>query len=137
MVDVRSLQKAVERRAKQLRDEAVRQVVEETSDAAPDRSGALRASIKSTPYEKRNIYGATIFSKLKYAGFTDAGTRAHLIRARRSRLLVFDGPGGDVFARQVRHPGTKGTNWFGSKARSGTNTVMQRRWRTALRGAAR
>ena len=44
-----------------------------------------------------------------YALIEEYGSRPHIIRARRRKMLRFPSGGGVVFRRQVRHPGTTGT----------------------------
>lgn len=86
-------------------------------------------------------------------GYVDKGTRAHLIRARRARFLHF-APGGraktsparlrsgsgsagsgDVFARQVQHPGTAARQFsklIGAKYRAQLKQYVARRIREAM-----
>ena len=47
-----------------------------------------------------------------YLGYHHDGTPAHTIRARRRKTLRFVSGGRVVYARQVRHPGTKGTHFL-------------------------
>ncbi|PWI15947.1 hypothetical protein DI272_18600 [Streptomyces sp. Act143] len=47
------------------------------------------------------------------------GTRPHLIRARRARALRFEVDGQIVFAKVVRHPGTRPNNFMGRALRLG------------------
>lgn len=42
-----------------------------------------------------------------YASHVEYGTRPHIIRPKRRRMLRFAMGGRDVFAREVRHPGTR------------------------------
>lgn len=44
--------------------------------------------------------------------FEHDGTRAHIIRARRRKVLRFPAGGRVVFAREVRHPGTQGSKFL-------------------------
>lgn len=47
-------------------------------------------------------------NRVKYAAPIDKGSRPHIIRPRRAKVLRFRGKNGQwVFARQVRHPGNK------------------------------
>mgnify|MGYP007071587094 FL=1 len=39
--------------------------------------------------------------------FQDLGTKAHIIRPKRAKVLHWVAPTGDVFAKEVHHPGTK------------------------------
>ncbi|WP_284576856.1 hypothetical protein [Streptomyces sp. 2P-4] len=47
------------------------------------------------------------------------GTRPHLIRPRRRKALRFEVGGDVVFAKLVRHPGTKPNNFLGRALRLG------------------
>ncbi|WP_234334281.1 hypothetical protein [Streptomyces sp. NRRL B-1347] len=47
------------------------------------------------------------------------GTRPHLIRPRRRKALRFDVGGEIVFAKLVRHPGTRAHNFLGIALRLG------------------
>lgn len=47
------------------------------------------------------------------------GTRPHLIRPRRRKALRFEAGGGRVFAKVVRHPGTRPNNFMGAALRAG------------------
>lgn|GEM_PF-2338014 len=55
----------------------------------------------------------SIKSPKRYASFVEFGTRPHIIRARKSKFLVFRGRSGAlVFRRSVKHPGTKPTHFL-------------------------
>lgn len=47
------------------------------------------------------------------------GTRPHIIVPRRAKALRFEAGGSVVFARRVRHPGTKANNFLGRALRLG------------------
>lgn len=46
-----------------------------------------------------------------YASFVDQDTQPHVIAARNARMLRFQVGGRVVFARSVKHPGTKGARF--------------------------
>lgn len=69
-------------------------------------TGALRRSIY-TVVEKKPL-GGTVGVGEKYGVFVEFGTRPHIIRPKTARVLRFKVNGQYVYARQVRHPGTKG-----------------------------
>lgn len=79
-----------------------------TSRRFVDRTGALRASI-SMGMARSFAQGPATFvdASARHAKFVEHGTRAHMIRAKRSRTLRFVVNGSTVFARKVMHPGTK------------------------------
>lgn len=75
----------------------------------PVKTGALRASIKSS--QSGNL-GWKIASPLHYAAAVEEGSKAHTIRPRGGKFLHFTVGGTEVFAREVRHPGTRGRRMF-------------------------
>lgn len=101
-----------------------------------------KTEIKSpSPYERTVSVDSDIYAML------DVGTKPHMIRPRRARILRFQTPfraktvpnqiasrGGSigantVFSRGVRHPGTKPRNWakvIAAKWRKQAPIVMQR-----------
>ena len=46
--------------------------------------------------------------------YVEEGTVAHLIRPKNAKALRWMGPSGPIFAKEVRHPGTKADPWLGS-----------------------
>jgi hypothetical protein len=93
-----------------------RQVVRRT----PKKTGALAASIHG-----RTIgpLSAEVTTSLHYGPHVEYGTRAHTIVPRSGRFLAFDTSGGRVFARRVRHPGTKGRHMFRDAAQASQGPV--------------
>ena len=79
---------------------------EKAYEIAPRRAGRLRKSIgvRRTRVGYEVVMGG---SEAPYASFVEFGTRPHLIRARRARALRFQLSGEVVYARYVRHPGSK------------------------------
>jgi hypothetical protein len=67
------------------------------------RSGEMARSLRSrtAPREVEWHYGAP------QALFLEEGTRPHVIRPKKAKALRWMGPNGPIFARSVRHPGTK------------------------------
>ena len=47
-----------------------------------------------------------------YALFLEHGTRPHIIRPKKKKSLRWSGKGGDIFAGEVHHPGTKATHFL-------------------------
>jgi hypothetical protein len=70
-------------------------------------TGRLKNSISMT--QSRAVYGQsmTIGSPLRYALAHHEGTRPHIITPNRAEVLRFSSRGRVVYARSVRHPGTK------------------------------
>jgi hypothetical protein len=78
----------------------------------PKRTGRLARGIR----EKVRVRGHTVVgildSEAPYTMFVENDTRPHVIRPRRARALRFLVGDRVVFARRVRHPGTKGRHMF-------------------------
>ncbi len=73
-----------------------------------DRTGELRSSIEHT---NNGVFSVRLRAMAPHGIFVEAGTRAHVIRARRVAYLRFQVAGRWVSRKEVRHPGTKPT-WF-------------------------
>lgn len=84
---------------------ALREIVRVT----PAVTGVLRASIATGVVTDSK---AEVTTRLHYAPHVEEGTRPHTIRPSRARILSWSGSSGRVFARSVRHPGTKGAHMF-------------------------
>ena len=70
----------------------------------PVKTGRLKASIRRRNATQRK---ATVVAHYS-ANFVDAGTKEHVIRARRAPRLVFEGRDGrTIFAKKVNHPRTR------------------------------
>jgi Bacteriophage HK97-gp10, putative tail-component len=85
-----------------------RQVLNRAKVLAPVDTGRLRSSLR---IESRSFLGLrtryTIGSDLNYASMVHDGTRPHIIRPKRAKALRFRVGGRIVYARMVRHPGTR------------------------------
>lgn len=81
---------------------------------APVDSGQLRNDIswkiEATP---RGPVGR-VYNRVKHALYVHEGTRAHVIRPTRAKLLAFKprGSGRTVFAKVVHHPGTRANRYL-------------------------
>jgi len=75
----------------------------------PVRTGALRASIKAN---RLGPLGWKISSPLPYVGPVEFGSPPHIIRPRSGKFLRFQSGSGTVYARSVRHPGTRARRMF-------------------------
>ena len=75
-----------------------------------ERSGALKASIRADVTADATSIVASVSSEgVLYAAIQEYGgtTAPHLIEPVKARALAFAGAGGTVFARRVRHPGSR------------------------------
>jgi hypothetical protein len=77
---------------------------------APKRSGRLAASTSADDVQAEGpwLLRSGVTSHAAYALFVHEPTRPHVILPRRSSVLRFTVKGRTIFARRVRHPGTKG-----------------------------
>jgi hypothetical protein len=106
---------------------AARSVETETKVKAPHRTYELRGSIKAS---NARSSGSTVEFDLvataDHARFVAEGTRAHIIRPRRMKVLRFKVGGVTVFAPIVHHPGTDpNPDWWSTPA-------LTARFRSAL-----
>lgn len=56
-------------------------------------------------------------ANVNYADAVESGTKPHVIRPKRARVLRFTASGAVVFARRVNHPGTAGLHMFANAGR--------------------
>ncbi|WP_327594709.1 hypothetical protein [Streptomyces chartreusis] len=87
--------------------------------AAQEAPGSMGDYIETDiRYGARGLEGAVICTHPKARLVLD-GTRPHLIRPRRARALRFEVGGDVVFAKLVRHPGTRPNNFLARALRLG------------------
>ncbi len=79
--------------------------LEEMRRRAPERTGRLKRSIRLQPAPVGGT--AVIGPTVPYAVFVEYGTRPHEILPVRAQALRFEVEGRVVYAKSVRHPGTK------------------------------
>lgn len=75
----------------------------------PVRTGNLGRTIGEGPISftgPRTVHGS-VHAKADYALYVHEGSRPHLIRPKRAQALRFQIGGRTVFAKLVRHPGTR------------------------------
>lgn len=91
----------------------IRRVVMETAvrvesgaiSRAPVDKGNLKKSMGRKTY--KGGMAAEVYNTAEYAPHVEFGTRPHEIRPKKGRLLSWVKSGKRIFARKVRHPGTK------------------------------
>jgi len=104
---LKELRKILERIPDHLRnilDDLTKETYEKAVQYAPVRTGFLRRNII---WRVEGLTGYVI-SQAPYSAFVEFGTRPHMIFPRRARALRFEVGGQVIFARYVRHPGTRG-----------------------------
>lgn len=103
--------------AVQLVQKAQRQTLTRAKITSPVDSGALRSShlaepIKVSGDKVTTEISATGGARQEYAMHVHEGTRPHVIKPRRKKVLSWKGPEGRVFASSVNHPGTPARPWL-------------------------
>lgn len=92
-----------------------------------DRTGKLSGTaFVSAPSQSEDGAEVKMVWPASYASFVDGGTRPHEIRPRRAASLRFDGSGGNpIFARAVKHPGTRPTSFAGEAAQIAERVLIR------------
>jgi hypothetical protein len=92
------LPERIERSRKRLASMLLQSIKDET----PVRTGALQQSLHWVPVGKTDeLWG------LYYGQYVIYGTRPHIIKPKNKKVLRFVIDGDVIFAKQVKHPGTK------------------------------
>jgi len=123
------------------------QVVREAKDLVPRKTDDLARSIGPGTLTRSF---AIVHANAGYAAYVEFGTRAHVIRPRRKRILAWPAnasgrrlsgrartnAGPMVFARKVRHPGTKAQPYLVPGAQkalagAGFRNIITRQWNEA------
>ncbi|ADX31945.1 tail component [Tsukamurella phage TPA2] len=88
----------------------IRRIATEARALVPVKTGNLGRSIREEQVKPTGPFRVTggVSADAPYARYVHDGTRAHIITPRNGQFLAFPGRSGQtVFARSVRHPGTK------------------------------
>ena len=86
-----------------------RRIANQARQDVPVRTGNLGRQVKEGAIRTvgpRTVHGS-VLDTADYALYVHEGTRPHLIRPRRAKALRFEIGGRTVFAKLVRHPGTR------------------------------
>lgn len=71
------------------------------------RTGLAERSIRTASARKGRTLSGTVYTVLDYGVYLHQGTNPHVIESRRKKALRWTDGGKFVFARRVKHPGTK------------------------------
>lgn len=82
----------------------------------PVRTGALKEGIRIISRPGYRFIGPD-HAKTEYDIFVEKGTKPHMISAKPGSVLAFKVGGKQVFARTVRHPGTRPNPFAANSAR--------------------
>jgi hypothetical protein len=80
--------------------------------SSPRRTGKMAASFKVKSATQRGAKVVAIF----YAKFVNRDTKPHTIKAKNAPSLIFNVGGRTIFARAVKHRGTRGTRFVDKAA---------------------
>ena len=92
---------------RQITNRATDVAYEEAVNAAPEKTGELKASIRIS--YKGNTMGKVV-ATAKYAGSVNLGAQPHVIIG--NPILKFEKGGQVLFRRYVEHPGIKGVHFM-------------------------
>jgi hypothetical protein len=109
-----------------------RKIVNQATIDAPVDKGFLRGQHGMTVKTMRTKVKGTVINRAKYAAAVHDGSGPHIIRARKKKALRFEVGGKVVFARSVRHPGTRGRPWLAKAAERAAVTAGFRFQRTVV-----
>lgn len=104
---------------------------EEMRRRAPERTGRLKRSIRRRVNLAR--LEAEVGPTVPYAIYVELGTRPHIIRPVRASALRFEVEGQIVFAKLVRHPGTRPQPFIWETAEA-VEREVERLWSQSWRG---
>jgi HK97 gp10 family phage protein len=111
-------------------EESAKFVFAEVREHAPVRTGRLRGLIALIKVHDLHY---VVGSPLKYAVYVERGTRPHIIRPRSARALRFMVGGETVFAKKVKHPGTKPQPFF-QRVLQKYHAQWKRIWKSVMGG---
>lgn len=104
---------------------------------APIKTGALRQGIKSREEPSPGALLIIFYTTLAYAPYILGGTRPHVIAAKNAKALrwvAHSGHGPVMFAKSVKHPGTK-PNPFPDRAVGPLGGIISQLFADAVREA--
>lgn len=99
--------------------DVTRQVLNRGTVLTPVDTGNLRArnKMRVDPGPPGGVVRGQVYNDTRYAEVVHDGTPPYVIRPRRAKALRFTVGGQVVFARSVRHPGSRGRPWLADAAR--------------------
>lgn len=113
--------------AQAVKDDRVRAL----QNAAPvGERGAVKRGVRGSVSPGVDRFRITLEDEEPAAGWTDKGTRPHVIVPRQRRALRWSSGSQVIFARKVNHPGYRGSKWW-------QNEVTRAKVRDAVRAALR
>lgn len=91
-----------------------RVIQQRAEELAPSRRVRRRRATRTVASVRRDVVTIRVAPSKRrwYLRLVETGTRAHVIRARRGRVLVFQGRRGTVAVQVVQHPGARARPWL-------------------------
>lgn len=113
ILDNGALKKFLTTEATRIVRDGQRAVLNSAKLRSPVDTGALRSShTAGNVTVSGNHVTAEVEATQDYAMFVHEGTRPHVIRPRRAKVLTWGSGAGRAFARSVNHPGTRRRPWL-------------------------
>ena len=129
--DLRIVANRLEEAIKKLIERLADYAEEEMKRRAPVKTGRLKHSIRKR-VDLINLE-AEVGPEVSYGVYVEFGIRPHIIRPVRARALRFEATGEIVFARLVRHPGTKPKPFIHETAEA-VEREVERIWKESWKG---
>lgn len=82
-------------------------MVQDMQAIVPVDTGNLKSAIKVTKEGEGRYRVGPDLTQAPYAWYVEFGTKPHIIKAKPGKSLKFQKDGKTIYAKQVRHPGTK------------------------------
>lgn len=96
--------------------DTTRQTFNRANIMTPVDTGNLRAHNRMTVRKTTTQAIGDVFNDADYAGVVHDGSGPYTIRPKKAKALRFVMDGKVVFAKSVRHPGTRGRPWIARAA---------------------
>jgi hypothetical protein len=125
-VDQSAVNRLASDQAVLLAADVVRQILNRATVLCPVRYGNLRGHHKVRLARVPPGARGEVYNDAEYAEVVHEGSGPYIIRPKRKKALRFVVDGRTVFAKQVRHPGTRGRPWL---ARAGEEVARREGWR--------
>lgn len=77
--------------------------------ATPVKQGTTRRSLT---HKVDSPLSGRVGTNVEWGRALNDGSRPHIITPKKAKVLAFPGAGGMVFAKRVRHPGTRATHFM-------------------------
>ena len=116
-LDRPATEKIAKDEAYRLVGDCTRRVYNRANILTPVDTGNLRAGNQMRVSRKAPGAQGLVYNDVDYALAVHNGSGPYTIRPRKGKALKFEIGGQTVFARSVRHPGTKGRPWMARAGR--------------------